>query len=424
MADTDDQKPFRIILPEGEISYKRKSDMLKRLVREKEAWGFLEEIDWNSLSGNLQPIVAFLSLSSVFATFDTLIQHWKNATPDDAYEHVIGDDRTTFWNVLPFSNTSEGAAAIRAGQSGDPDTAVSILSGVLMSRPGQGPHLQQLTNNRQNFIPVAQSVAAAAASKIADQIMLKESVKKSVTSAKSDIDALVDESGSLANEIRSELEAKRNDLQETRDVLAKNYEHKSKLFKWLVRRGIEQNQQLQDRFLVQMRYRAPVQLWETRRSEHETKASNALLAFFVIAGVFACSIVCGVVFFGDNFAQAFQSPNCLPEKPETCVGFSLKGPLVLVASTLVTSLVLWILRHQMKVHLSERHLALDAEEKKAFAETFLALKEDQSVGAEQEAIVLQSLFRPTQDGIIRDDTPLDISPAGLVSRLLSRNIQN
>ena len=49
-----------------------------------------------------------------------------------------------------------------------------------------------------------------------------------------------------------------------------------------------------------------------------------------------------------------------------------------------------------------RHLSLDADEKKAFAETYMALKEGASVDVANETIVLASLFRPTQDGIIRD----------------------
>ncbi|WP_228848372.1 DUF6161 domain-containing protein [Halocynthiibacter styelae] len=87
------------------------------------------------------------------------------------------------------------------------------------------------------------------------------------------------------------------------------------------------------------------------------------------------------------------------------------------------SLILWGIRLQYRVYLSERHLALDAGEKKAFAQAFLAFREDKSVGADNEAIVLASLFRPTQDGIIRDDgASLDISAAALLAKQLgSRN---
>jgi hypothetical protein len=61
------------------------------------------------------------------------------------------------------------------------------------------------------------------------------------------------------------------------------------------------------------------------------------------------------------------------------------------------------MRMQYKMFLSERHLSLDADERRAFAETYMALKEDASVDKANETIVLASLFRPTQDGIIKDE---------------------
>jgi hypothetical protein len=86
------------------------------------------------------------------------------------------------------------------------------------------------------------------------------------------------------------------------------------------------------------------------------------------------------------------------------------------------SLLMWMARLQYRIHLSERHLALDASEKKAFAETYLAMKEGKDVGRDNEAIVLASLFRPTQDGIIRDDeTGMDLSAVAMVAKQFSRN---
>ena len=89
---------------------------------------------------------------------------------------------------------------------------------------------------------------------------------------------------------------------------------------------------------------------------------------------------------------------------------------------MVLSLTLWATRLQYRVFLSERHLALDASEKKAFAETFLAMKEGEDVGTDNEAIVFAALFRPTQDGIIKDDeSGVDISAAAMLAKQLGKN---
>lgn len=87
----------------------------------------------------------------------------------------------------------------------------------------------------------------------------------------------------------------------------------------------------------------------------------------------------------------------------------------------VMSLIMWAIRLQYRVFLSERHLALDASEKQAFAETYLAIQEGAKVSEGSEAIVLASLFRPTQDGIIRDDeSAIDLSVASILAKHLGR----
>ncbi|BBC99590.1 hypothetical protein YGS_C1P0846 [Sphingobium sp. YG1] len=88
---------------------------------------------------------------------------------------------------------------------------------------------------------------------------------------------------------------------------------------------------------------------------------------------------------------------------------------------LMTSLILWATKMQYRIFLSERHLSLDADEKRAFAETFMALKEDTTVDPANETIVLTSLFRPMQDGIIKDgDGGFDLSAAALLAKQMAR----
>jgi len=74
----------------------------------------------------------------------------------------------------------------------------------------------------------------------------------------------------------------------------------------------------------------------------------------------------------------------------------------------------------MKLFISERQLSLSSSEKKAFAETYLALKRDKNIDPEHEAIVLQSLFLPSNDGIVKDDSSVDLSIASIISRALEK----
>jgi len=183
-----------------------------------------------------------------------------------------------------------------------------------------------------------------------------------------------------------------------------------------------QFQELKDRFLTQMRLRAPVELWRTRAVKHRENATGAFRAFVILALV---AIAAGALipwFGGDYIASSFATEICNDADPQICEReFSAKGPLTVAGLLLVLSLILWLIRLQYRVYLSERHLALDAEEKCAFAETFMAMKEETQVGADNEAIVLASLFRPTQDGIIKDDdSSVDISAAAILAKQLGR----
>lgn len=181
-------------------------------------------------------------------------------------------------------------------------------------------------------------------------------------------------------------------------------------------------ERLKDLFHVQLRLRAPVRLWEARAKSHTSNAKSALkaFAFFTALVVLAGSLI--PYFFGDYIAASFFTSVCSISDPDECSReFSAKGPLTVAGLLIIMSLVMWAVRLQYRVYLSERHLGLDASEKQAFAETFLAMREGNDVGAGNEAIVLASLFRPTQDGIIKDDeTSFDLSAASILAKQLGR----
>lgn len=194
-----------------------------------------------------------------------------------------------------------------------------------------------------------------------------------------------------------------------------------------VSKQLEDNQRdfdkLKDLFQAQMRLRAPVELWRKRTKAHNTQASHALKRFFAISLLVVVASLLIPFQFGGYIAESFYTTNCYVMHPAACPrSFSVKGPLTLSGLLLVMSLFMWMVRLQYRVYLSERHLALDASEKEAFAETYLAMIEGQKVGQDNQAIVLASLFRPTQDGIIKDDAnSLDLSAAAILAKQMGKS---
>lgn len=179
---------------------------------------------------------------------------------------------------------------------------------------------------------------------------------------------------------------------------------------------------LKDLYQAQLRLRAPVELWRKRTQDHNKQAFQALLLFFTISFVVVLASLLIPFLFGGYIAQSFYTTNCVGMHPAACQqSFSVKGPLTLSGLLLMMSLFMWMVRLQYRVYLSERHLALDASEKEAFAETYLAMIEGQKVGQDNQAIVLASLFRPTQDGIIKDDAnSLDLSAAAILAKQMGK----
>lgn len=179
-----------------------------------------------------------------------------------------------------------------------------------------------------------------------------------------------------------------------------------------------------EQYRQHMELDAPVVLWGKRAVQHSKRSVSALRWFFGLGGVTVATAVGTAVCFGDQIAASFTREVCtIKNGAQSCkFVFSYEGP-VLAASLLVTfSVLLWATRLQYRMFLSERHLSLDAEEKTAFAKSFAAITQDKSISKENENIVLAALFRPTPDGIIKDDDGgFDPSISAAIAKFLSRS---
>jgi hypothetical protein len=129
-----------------------------------------------------------------------------------------------------------------------------------------------------------------------------------------------------------------------------------------------------------------------------------------------------IICYGDAIARSFVQEICDSSDPPICrTAFSPLGPIIAGAILLTTSLAVWLLKLVSKIYLSERHLALNAKERRAFTEVYLAMSNEFQVPDEQVAIVLASLFRPSQDGYVKDDGgSFDISAAAVLAKLMAK----
>ena len=83
----------------------------------------------------------------------------------------------------------------------------------------------------------------------------------------------------------------------------------------------------------------------------------------------------------------------------------------------IAVLGVWLTRIIVRIFLSHLHLETDAKERVTMIQTYLALlREEQALNEDEKKLILQTLFRPSTTGIIKDD---GIPPSWLdiVSRL-------
>lgn len=71
---------------------------------------------------------------------------------------------------------------------------------------------------------------------------------------------------------------------------------------------------------------------------------------------------------------------------------------------IVVSFVLWFIRILVRILLSHLHLGTDANERVTMIQTYLALlREGNSLQENEKQLILTTLFRPSADGIVKDD---------------------
>lgn len=158
-----------------------------------------------------------------------------------------------------------------------------------------------------------------------------------------------------------------------------------------------------------MKLKAPVAYWSHKAIEHKTRAAkySKILAVFALIG--GAGLVVALLFLSNHAIDIASQ-----EKPNAV--YFILATIGVVCSTIV----FWVARVLTRLFLSEHHLAIDSEERSTMVETYLALTLDGKITDAERALVLASLFRPTADGIVKDDAAPDISPASIISKVISQ----
>ncbi|MBL0943932.1 MAG: hypothetical protein IBJ04_06345 [Hydrogenophaga sp.] len=153
---------------------------------------------------------------------------------------------------------------------------------------------------------------------------------------------------------------------------------------------------LRKTFREELALRAPAEYWKTKRNGHHKWAwVTGVVSFAAIAGAAT--------------GLGWQVHDLLVKTPSGHVPDTWR----LAVLALIGVFTVWALRLVVRMFLSHLHLLTDAGERVVMVQTYLSLLEgDQLASKEDRQLILQALFRPATDGIVKDEgIPLSLAEA-------------
>jgi hypothetical protein len=240
---------------------------------------------------------------------------------------------------------------------------------------------------RFQLVQLAAKGRKAAAEQSFEQLRVKaEALLGDKTSA---YDALHRDYNELANGIKAAADRQQTDFDTAQTQRGDDFQK-------LVDDHKQEMESLRRTYEEAISLRAPVLYWEGKRDSHATQAKwTGGLSFAGIAGVAA-----GLSWMVHDLLQPAGSGTA----PET-------WRLALLA--MVGVFAVWGLRLIVRMFLSHLHLATDAAERVVMTQTYLSLLDGKHLpDNEDRKLILQALFRPTSDGIVKDEgVPFSLAEA-------------
>ena len=159
-------------------------------------------------------------------------------------------------------------------------------------------------------------------------------------------------------------------------------------------------------YATEVSLRKPITFWEDKGRRHTRYGLGALGAVVVMGTAFG-------VFFLREVAEVLR-----PDGSAGVAGTGANAGQVVTLLTIAT-LGLWALRLVVRAMLSQQHLATDAAERAVLIKTYLSMREHTEFDEKERHLVFQTVFRPSADGIVKEDSAPPSIPE-VLTRALSR----
>ena len=175
----------------------------------------------------------------------------------------------------------------------------------------------------------------------------------------------------------------------------------------------------------QMQLQAAVQYWSDKRDDHKSArviTFNQLVKFSGFAGIGAATaFLFAIVFMLE--ASGVDVWNWMAITPTGDKGLAPSAYVIVTAAvgTILTCLF-WATRILVRNYLTERRLEADAEERRIMTQTYLALVKQGAAGEGDRMIILNALFRSSNEKSPSDEGGNDIAIPAILAKLMDQRI--
>ncbi len=365
------------------------ADALTWMHREQQFWAWLQ--NRNGGGNHDQGLRQALSqLNQAMSEAQQAIQN-KDARPQNYRDHVTSMNNLVqdvfARRRLPHSSTPL-AQRIDAYRQSAGEQAASFFAAVFIP-PQQGHHFEprDLAGWRgltAGLIERDGLLSAPAKGR-------KQAAEQSFEQLRVKAEALLGEKSTAYDALHRDyaalVESTRTAAQEHQSRFTQDQTQRAEDFEKLVSEHKQEMENLRKTFREEIALRAPATYWDDKRREHERLSK-------VMGAVSFTSIALSVLGLGWLIHDLLRTaqPNAAPEAWR------------LAMVVLIGLFAVWGVRLVVRMFLSHLHLATDAAERVVMARTYLSLLEgDRLASKEDRQLILQALFRPASDGIVKDE---------------------
>lgn len=220
----------------------------------------------------------------------------------------------------------------------------------------------------------------------------KDTISDGITSLVVGVEELISQISKRYSDIKLEQEKKVNENNLLLDNMIKKVDEneKSRLIQSdsMINQRTEKFNALESLYTEKLRLSKPADYWNKTGKKYNKNGS----IWFMATSIVALLSVSGLLIVIIKYHEIFETGDLF---------LSIRNTAVL---TIITSIIIYIIRVMVKIALSSLHLSRDAYEREQLTYFYLSLIEGKAASSEERKLILSSLFSRADTGLLKGDS--------------------